>query len=596
MNTTFFRQWSLLVTGIILLLSCAHQMSPTGGPDDRTGPTVVSAAPSAGAVNVDPTSRCSITFSEWISKTAAPKSVSVLPSLDGGVKISVSGRRLEITPKKKFADSTTYHIVITTALQDLHTNPLAAAYTLVFSTGPALDSGKVIGCVVDQSKRTFQPTVALFRARGDDGDSVLFTDPDYLTQADSAAYFSLENVHRGSYRVIAFIDQNGNHRLDPGVETAYAAVRPTITVTPQPDTLILFPAESDTTAPHLESAKPIAPKTIIGALSRPIDTMHGYSEPLWTVECLDTTLKKPAIVERRWFGRRSRCALVLADTLSLAPYRVTCTFSRRNGSAAVTISDTARCNGTTLRDTLPPILQSCQPAGIAPLLPEITLSFTKPVTLKRPLFLTDTLRDTVRLSADSGYSDTVILKVPRRLLPGGRYRLVILQADAVDMAGNTLKPRDTASDTAGIYRFSVIAADSLAVSLKGCVACLPPEAKRKWRFIPVSGSRPTVCPDSSGCFSFDSIPYGKGIIGYFIDENGNNRPDPGSLVPWRAPEPSFVFPDTVEARARWEVEGVSFVKPCVQCEKAKPSAAAQPGTAEKKRNQKQGKKEKGLKL
>jgi hypothetical protein len=577
-----FRSLSILTFSLALLAcSCAHQVAPGGGPEDRTGPTVMSVTPAQGSVNVDPHYPCTITFSEWISKNSAPKSVSVLPSLDGGAEIHVSGRRLEITPKKTFADSTTYHIVITSALLDLHANAIGSSYTLIFSTGPSLDSGKVIGCVVDPSKRLFQPTVALFRAAGEAEDSVLFTDPDYLTQADSAAFFTIENVRRGTYRLIAFVDQNANHRLDPGTEAAYAPVCRTVTVSPQPDTFRLYPVESDTVAPRLESVKPLSSKLIICKFSRPVDTVRGCSEPLWALERIDKKVNAPAVSERRWFSRRTRCALFLADTLSLAPYRVICSFSRKTGSSAVARCDTVRCNGVAIRDTVPPTLLSTLPVGTVPLLPEICLTFSKPVVIQGPLSLIDTLRDTVRLTADTGYSDSIKLTPRRRLHPGSRYGLLLLGTSGKDMSGNALKTHDS-TDTVGKPQFSTIATDSLAVSLKGCAPCLGKGTKRKWQFLPFSGGNPFMGKDSSGCFRFDSLPYGKGNIGYFIDENGNDRPDPGSLVPWVAPEAFFVFPDTVEARARWEIENVTFARPCGQCTAHKVAAAPKEPAGNKK--------------
>jgi hypothetical protein len=562
---------------ILLALSCAHQITPTGGPDDRTGPSVQSVEPAQGAVNVNPRSRCAITFSEWISKKTVEKSVTILPSLIGGAKIRISGRRLEITPHQAFADSTTYHIIITGTLQDLHNNPLPSSYTLVFSTGPCLDSGKIIGCVIDPPKRASQPIAALFRAQRADPDSVIFTEPDYLTQADSAGFFSIENVRPGGYRCIAFIDKNGNRRLDPGAEDAYAPLVRVITAAPQADpltdTVSLFPAAGDTAAPRLESVKPLSPKIIICKLNRPF----GLSEPRWTLECLDDSCSSPAISACRWIGGRCRCALILAGPLSGAPYRLIFTCDRKGASAG----DTMRFNGLTVEDTVLPALTSRPPAGFVTVLPDIRLHFSEPVSLKRLLSLADSLGDTVRLVADTAFADTVTLVPQRRLRPGSVYRLVLLKNSGSDMAGNPLKPRDS-TDTVAAFRLTVIAADSLAVSLKGSAPCLPPSAKRKWRFIPFSGGKETVCPDSSGCFRFDSIPSGKGNIGYFIDENGNGRPDAGSLVPWIAPEPSIVFPDTIEARARWEMEDVTFVRPCGQCGKYQPAPAAPPETAEKK--------------
>ena len=70
--------------------------------------------------------------------------------------------------------------------------------------------------------------------------------------------------------------------------------------------------------------------------------------------------------------------------------------------------------------------------------------------------------------------------------------------------------------------------------------------------------------DSAGTFRFDSIAAGKGHVGYFMDKNKNRIPDKGRIYPWHSPEPYFSATDTAEARARWDVEGVS-VSICDPC-------------------------------
>jgi uncharacterized protein (DUF2141 family) len=452
----------------------------------------------------------------------------------------------------------------------------------VFSTGPRLDSGRITGCVIDPSRKKFQPTAALFRAQAAMSDSVVFTEPDYLTQADSAAFFSIENVRPGDYRLIAFVDKNSNHRLDPGSEDAFAPLRPVISVSPQAETVQLFPVASDTASPRLASVKPLSPRIIIGTFDRPLDTARGCSVPQWTVECVGDTCPSPAVAGCRWTAGRSSWALLLAGALANAPYRLIGTYRRTKDTAGVAVSDTARFNGLTVEDTVPPSLLSRPPSGTLPLLPEIKLNFSEPVKFKGPVSLADSLGDTVPLCTDTGFADTVILTPMRRLRAGCGYRLVLLTSDGHDIAGNPLRERDS-TDTVTVLRLSVIAADSLALSLKGCASCLPAAAKRKWRFLPFSGGEETLCPDSAGCFSFSALPHGRGNIGFFIDENGNGRPDPGSLVPWLAPEASVVYPDTVEARARWEIEGVTFSKPCEPCAPHSAGPVPHPGNAGKQR-------------
>ena len=182
------------------------------------------------------------------------------------------------------------------------------------------------------------------------------------------------------------------------------------------------------------------------------------------------------------------------------------------------------------------------------------------------------------LTALPGYADTAVLVPTRRLHPGSKYRLLILKKFGKDLAGNMLKARDT-TDTVARPEFTAIDPDSIALSLKGCAPCLAADTHRKWQFLPFSGSAvPLVSRDSGNCFSFDSIPAGKGFVAYFIDENNNNRPDKGLLAPFTPPEPYVILPDTVEARARWEIEGIVLI-PCDRCQ---PHKATPPHVEKKK--------------
>ncbi|MBN1982060.1 MAG: hypothetical protein JW795_11045, partial [Chitinivibrionales bacterium] len=57
---------------------------------------------------------------------------------------------------------------------------------------------------------------------------------------------------------------------------------------------------------------------------------------------------------------------------------------------------------------------------------------------------------------------------------------------------------------------------------------------------------------------FDSLPSGKGTVTCFSDINGNSTHDRGRIFPWQAPEPIYTFADTIEARSRWDIEGVAL--------------------------------------
>ncbi len=569
---------------LCLLLACAHQINPGGGPEDHTGPVIATTIPASGSTLVSRSGRITLIFSKWITPASALKCVSIQPAPAQGFSIHAYAKKIEIVLRKPLADSTTYHVVITSALQDLHGNALMNAYSLVFSTGPTLDSGRIAGCVIDSATRAFQATVGLYSTkRGANADTILFGAPDYLTQTDSSGFFSFLNIRRDTYRLVAFMDQNNNRRLDPGLERGFAPLHRDLSVTPLPDTVSLYPAYTDTTAPRLLSVKALSPKLILGKWAAPLDTQR-FSEPAWQIERIDKKSKAPSVADRQWLaGNRTRTVLTLDDTLSLTPYRVIYRFTRKTWMGTATVIDTITCNGSTTVDTQRPAYLSATPLSGLPIGAKLHLAFSKPVIFAAREFLVDTMRGQIPLRSVPGFTDSVEFTPEHHLLPGMRYRLTLLQSSGRDLSGNMLKARDSASgDTAATITFSTIEADSLATALRGCAPCLAREPRRVWRFLPLSGGTPAQSADSSGCFRFDSLPAGRGLIEYFTDINGNGSPDRGELYPFLAPEPFMVMPDTIEARARWEVDGVTFSKPCATCGPApKPTHADSVAAAKK---------------
>jgi len=130
-----------------------------------------------------------------------------------------------------------------------------------------------------------------------------------------------------------------------------------------------------------------------------------------------------------------------------------------------------------------------------------------------------------------------------------------LNVDPVGVA-DTSKNRLAAADTVSASKKKT-AADSLCVRLSGGASCLEPDEKRKWVYRPISRRDTSfTVADSAGTFAFDSIPASKGTLLWFIDDDGDGRITPGKLSPWRSPERFFAVPDTVEAKARWVIEGL----------------------------------------
>ncbi|MDR0331200.1 MAG: Ig-like domain-containing protein [Chitinispirillales bacterium] len=140
------------------------------------------------------------------------------------------------------------------------------------------------------------------------------------------------------------------------------------------------------------------------------------------------------------------------------------------------------------------------------------------------------------------------------------------KAGAVDTAkihaakGSVSPDAETDAADAAASKKKAKAAD-ICYRLQGGADCLEPNEKRKWVYSPIGKKERFTVADSAGTFAFDSIPASKGTLMWFIDDNGDGKLTKGKLVPWRAPERFFAVPDTIEAKANWEIEGLR-VKGC----------------------------------
>ena len=554
-----------------LFLSCAHQMPPGGGPVDKTPPAVLSSSPAQNAVNVAKGATITILFSEWLTPANVRRSVSLFPSVKNGIEVNVSGRRLIVQPRSKLSDSTTYHLEINATLIDLRNNSIGTPYQLIFSTGPVLDSAQIAGCVIDPKQRLQQPKIALFKTPLKEPPDSIFGMPDYLTQTDSFGVFRFTNIRKGTYRAIAFIDGNNDGRLQQNAEQAYAPLREMVEAKNSADTIIFFPVSADSATPQIVSLEQTAPLVIVGKWNRRPDSTSGVSPIVrWRIEKKDGSPGVP-IKEYLLFRDKLAFALRLLDKLPKAQYSLIYSVDKK-APVKSTFTDTLSLRITDTTDTMKPSIFSSSAGNIVQdLAPRIRLVWSEPVRFLRQIFTArDSLGDTASFTVPDLYGDTVVMSPSGKLRPGEKYRIKLLLHDIEDLAGNRAGSADTTDSMNLVLRLTAISADSMCYKLSGGAfgnngtSCLPPDPRRKWQFTLINDRRSFISLDSSGYFNFDSIPAGKGTVSYFSDYNNDSIPEPGNLFPWIAPEPYVPLYDTIEARARWEVEGVK-VPACDAC-------------------------------
>lgn len=558
--TISFNKFSILIAAAAaLLFSCAHQSTPGGGPKDTTPPEVRSTFPDAGQVKVDMNSSIEFTFSEWVDPKSAERSVELYPVQSSGLHIKVSGSKLKVTPKEPLRKNTTYHVNISTSLKDLRGNSIKMPLSIVFSTGPSLDSARLEGCVLSPSPLVVQPKVGLYRHDSTWSDSIFYSSPDYMTQTDSTGFFRFENLKEGNYRIISFHDRNSDGKLGLG-DPCFSSVDERIAVRSIPRSVELYPVESDSLPPRLSSIHAVDQYVIKCTWSKKFDS-ERFSPAQWHIQANSTDIGSPQIKQTVYTTDEKTFFLVLQDSLTNGTYQLSYSFDSQ--------SDTLRFSGTSLNDTISPSVISYSPRGICNLSPDVKLFWSEPVRFNQSMFIArDTLGDSVSFLCASRYSDTSHISPSQKLKPGRVYSINIPLQSIKDITGNS-PSGSTAQDSSLVIKLTTVSADSLCYLMKGGADCFSHHKKRKWTYQPFGRSEIYTVKDNAGHFTYDSIPASKGFLSWFIDENNDNRPSPGRLVPWKAPEPHVVVPDTVEARARWEIENIQ-VNTCEPCSRPSP--------------------------
>ncbi len=209
----------LLSLSIAVLASCAVREAPSGGPEDKTPPTIVGVTPESGSTMLQPEASFTISFSEPMQKDVTQDAIFISPLFWGYPVYKWSGNReLTITPPESLRQGATYTLTIGAGVTDTRGNKLGRSQSFAFSTGPAIDSGSISGAIFSrEDQRVFYDTWAYLL--DDTSSSDFWTDiPDYATQVDSSGAFEIENLGNGRYLVVAVDDKNDDLFWDPSAE------------------------------------------------------------------------------------------------------------------------------------------------------------------------------------------------------------------------------------------------------------------------------------------------------------------------------------------------------------------------------------------
>ena len=558
-----------------VLWNCATSVAPGGGPEDKYPPRVAGVYPAPNSTNMPLELNVHLQFDEWIATSVPRSAVMISPPLEKKLKFEVDGDELFVTSKARLDSNTTYTVTIANGLKDLRGNAVTDPFRLTFSTGPMIDSLSVKGQVM-VSRAMLQkkqlPTIGLFlvgaserashhylekyrdstqTAEADSIPKLTKEQPLFSTQTDSLGRFHLAGLKAGHYRVVAFVDVNGNQKIETSAELAGVATADLI-LTPEYSGALWVPlADQDTTPVSLESVTQVSKNALTAKFSK---NLFIDSTLLDKENCVlltaDSTRIRPTWIFR---APRSNDMQYVFDSLANADssYTFRCAYGKDSvgrflDSRLASLSiDWTEQKG----DTLPSKMVATAPSMNAKNV------FTK---------------DSIWITYDKPFADSVLDSLRRVLILVQNQDTLpvnVFRKDPVRFAvyGNEAFLTDAKVELLERYADSTLSSPDSVTGNRDTIVTIKTRPWVKFETVPklqlasLSGKIPggstdtrvrirkadsdqftTVSCTANGSFQMDDLTEGKYLMEYFRTKDSLNVPYAGKLfhfehgMPWRA--------------------------------------------------------------
>jgi len=552
---------TLLVSYFLLNYDCAHNVPPSGGPEDKIPPEIIYHFPAADSVGIRHLEFIEVEFSEPIRRTTLPNNFWIIPELVGEMQVKWKGsRKVRFYLPDSLAADQTYVFTLSTGITDMHNNRLVRPFQIAFSSGEQLDRGSIQGQVYTEKISRDVYINAYILDENEESDSLLRKKPRYYTQIDGSGSYKLNYLSLNKFRVIALQDQDYDERYTLGSDLIGIPFTDVRLDSLDPDffQLNFYLIKEDTILPAISRIDTASGQEIIIEFKEPVlleqhfsvqveDTVHNIHYPV-----LGTSLDSDNHAWLHLFFSELPPQTELAVRLS----------GVKDYSGNTIISDTLDFSFTSASqpDTVTPRLLKVEPSqGSSNVLfnDSIRLSFNVPVdsSLYQQYFTLETKEGKVV----SGHYDFSNLRrpvyIPAGLLSSATTYNLTLQLDSLADIWKRSFPDTVISmefTTMELSDLGEISGYVRAPTLNWYQAIVEADALKGRAHYRALAKKDIV-------YQMDYLPDGLFMTKAIMDLNENGSWDKGSTIRWQYSEPFFLKPDTVKVRKRWTTQGIDFI-------------------------------------
>jgi len=174
---------------LLYIVSCAAQGTASGGPPDTLGPILISVQPPNETLDIAPNQKIILRFTELLDPVSIPASI----TLAADYIVKVKGRYIIITPDKNWPINQVLNINISRKIRDYQKNIMAKPIQLVYSTGVHIPDGHISGNIEGHSSEKLIE-IGLYNWPIHDSSVVL-----QKIEADEKGFFKCGFINYGNY-------------------------------------------------------------------------------------------------------------------------------------------------------------------------------------------------------------------------------------------------------------------------------------------------------------------------------------------------------------------------------------------------------------
>lgn len=212
----------VIVSSVLLMVSCASRGTPGGGKYDLDPPKLVSIHPSMNALDVTRLKNIVMLFDENVQLENPSEKVIITPPQKIAPIFTTINRKIKVELRDTLIPNSTYVIDFTDALADMNEKNVLENFVVSFSTGAKIDSMEISGKVLQASD--LEPVTGIYVGLHSNlKDSAFVKFPfDRISKTNSKGEFTIRGVTPNKYRLYALKDANRDFKYDsPAEEIAF---------------------------------------------------------------------------------------------------------------------------------------------------------------------------------------------------------------------------------------------------------------------------------------------------------------------------------------------------------------------------------------